>query len=402
MTAITAERVDPATARRLVAAAVAPLTVEDVALDDAIGCVLAGPLWARIPLPAFDTSAMDGFAVRGPGPWRILGATLAGDPPGAPLPEGGALLVATGAALPPGCDGVLRAEDAVRAGAELLGPAPAGRDVRRRGEDCAPWTPVLPGRTVVTAGTVALAAALGYDVLTVRRRPRVLLLVTGREVLTVGDPGDGRVRDALGPLLVPTLRSAGADPAGPVHTGDDETALAEAVRSAAGTVDLVLTTGGTAAGPTDRVRAVLGRLGVRPVLDGLGTRPGRPTVLGLLPDGVPVLSLPGNPLAALVGLVLVGLPALAALQDRPAAIPRRARLATAVAAHPRDARIEPVRRLGEAALPLGRPRSEGGGGSGGLRTVALADGLALVPPGADLAAGDPVGVLDIPGGPAPG
>lgn len=399
MTATTAQRADPATARALIAAAVAPLPAAEVGLDDAVGAVLAGPLWARSPLPAHDTSAMDGFAVHGPGPWRILGTTLAGDPPGGPLPEGGALVVATGAALPPGCDGVLRAEDAVRAGEELLGPAPAGRDIRRRGEDCPPWTPVLPGRTVVTPGVLALAAALGYDLLTVRRRPRVLLVVTGREVLTSGDAGAGRVRDALGPLLVPTLRASGASVPGPIHTGDDEDDLVAAVHAVTGTVDLVLTTGGTAAGPTDRVRAVLARLGARPVLDGLGTRPGRPTMLALLPDGLPVLSLPGNPLAALAGLVLAGLPVLAALQDRPAAIPRGTRLAAAVTAHPRDTRIEPVRRLGGAALLLGRPQA---GGGGGLRAVAQADGLALLPPGTDLGVGDLVGVLDLPGAPLPG
>jgi molybdopterin molybdotransferase len=395
-----ADRLDPRTARAVIAASVRPLAVETVGLGDAIGCVLAGPLWARNPLPAFDSSAMDGFAVRGPGPWQVLGTTLAGDPPGAPLPEGGAVAVATGAALPPGCDGVLRAEDAVREGSELIGPAPAGRDIRRRGEECAPWTPVLPTRTVITPGVLALAAALGYDELAVRRRPRVQLLLTGREVLTSGDPGDGRIRDALGPLIVPSLRAAGAEPVGSEHTGDDEQLLLDAVRAAAGTVDLVLTTGGTAAGPTDRVRAVLGHLDVRPVIDGLGSRPGRPTMLGLLPAGVPVLNLPGNPLAALAGLVLVGLPVLAALQDRPAPSARTATLTAPVAAHPRDTRVEPVRRLGGAALPLGR--SVGGGGSGGVRASALADGLALVAPGTDLVAGDPVDVLDLPGAAAAG
>jgi len=381
---------------------------DGTAADGAAGTVLAATLWARNPLPAFDCSAMDGYAVRGPGPWRLLGGTLAGDPPAAPLPDGGAVAVATGAALPDGCDGVLRTEDAVAVGTaeigtEIVGMAPHGRDVRRRGEECAPGTPVLPAGTTLTPAALALAAALGHDTLLVHDRPRVALLVTGRELLTAGDPGGGRIRDALGPLLVPAVRDAGGVPLVPRLLGDDSAALAAALAGCGRSgVDLVVSTGGTADGPADGVRAALATAGAALVVDGLATRPGRPTLLSLLPDGTPVLSLPGNPLAALVGFVVVGVPVLAALRAAPPPAACRARLVTGLSAHPSATRVVPVRRAAAgvgapvAALPTGHD------GSANLRGAALADGLALVPPGVDLPAGAEVDVLDLPGAAPPG
>lgn len=396
-------RPGPQEARAIVAAAVVALEPVELPLDLALGGALARQLWARNPLPAFDVSAMDGYAVRGRGPWRLRGTTLAGDRPAPALTDGDAIAVTTGAALPPGCDGVLRSEDAVSASGEIVGQAPAGRDVRRVGEECAPWTAVLAAGTAVTPAVLALTAALGYDTLSVRRAPRVRLVVTGRELLTAGDPHDGRIRDALGPLLAPSLRAMGAVPSAPVRSGDDETALVAALAGAAdgNETDLVITTGGTAAGQTDQVRAALAQLDARLVLDGLGVRPGRPTLLSLLPGRgpaarcVPVLSLPGNPLAALAGLTLVGSAVLAALLGRAPATNRAAVLAVEVAAHPTATRVVPVRRLRGAAAPIG------GNGAASLRAAAVADGLALVPPGRGCAAGSVVEVLDIPGS-APG
>ncbi len=414
---------DPAAVRRRVAEVVRALQPRPVpvggaahdgaahdgaARDGAAGTVLAATLWARNPLPAFDCSAMDGYAVRGPGPWRLLGSTLAGDPPAAPLPDGGAVAVATGAALPDGCDGVLRTEDAVTAGdetvgvetvgVEIIGLAPHGRDVRRRGEECAPWTPVLPAGTVLTPAALALAAALGHDTLLVHDRPRVALLVTGRELLTAGDPGAGRIRDALGPLLVPAVRDAGGCPLVLRLLGDDSAVLAAALAGCRGSgVDLVVSTGGTADGPADGVRAALATAGAALVVDGLATRPGRPTLLSLLPDGTPVLSLPGNPLAALVGFVVVGMPVLAALRAAPPPAACRARLVTGLSAHPSSIRVVPVRRAAAGAGAPAAALPTGHDGSANLRGAALADGLALVPPGDDLPAGAEVDVLDLPG-----
>ena len=189
-----------------------PLPVVTRGLAEALGHALARPLTALTDLPPFDTSAMDGWAVAGPGPWRVRGAAvLAGDRP-EPLADGGAVPIATGARLPPGASAVLRREhgNAEDRGGTLRatgpGPVPAGRDVRPRGQECRAGESLVPAGVTVTPAVLGLAAAAGHDRVAVHRRPTVELLVFGDELLTSGPPRDGRVRDALGPLLPSWLR----------------------------------------------------------------------------------------------------------------------------------------------------------------------------------------------------
>jgi molybdopterin molybdotransferase len=148
-------------ARERAHAAAAPLPPVLLPLAEATGAVLAAPLAAAGDLPALDRSAMDGYAVRGPGPWRVLGAVGAGVPAPPGLQAGEAWAVVTGSALPAGTDAVLPDEDAVRAGDRLTGAVASGRHVRRAGEECTAREELVPAGAVVRAPVLGLAAALG-------------------------------------------------------------------------------------------------------------------------------------------------------------------------------------------------------------------------------------------------
>ncbi|WP_078910970.1 molybdopterin molybdotransferase MoeA [Streptomyces sp. NRRL WC-3742] len=368
-----------------------PLPPVGLPLAEALGRTLAEPLAALTDLPAFDTSAMDGWAVAGPGPWRVTGRVLAGRADAAALADGAAVEIATGAQLPSGATAVLRREHGRTDGALLhaCGPMPVttGQDVRPRGQECRRGEELLPAGTPVGPAVLGLAAACGHDRLTVRRRPVVQLFVLGDELLSSGVPGAGLVRDALGPLLPPWLRSAGAEVAEVRCVRDDFGLLRDALRHCE--ADLVLTTGGTAAGPVDFLHRALAEAGARLLVDGVAVRPGHPMLLAELPGGRHLVGLPGNPLAAVAGMATLALPLLHALAGRPAAGPAPARAAVALPGHPVDTRLQPVRRTAEGVVPLAFD------GPAMLRGLARAEALAVLPPGG-VAAGEPVELVEAP------
>ncbi|MDG9701074.1 molybdopterin molybdotransferase MoeA [Streptomyces sp. DH37] len=361
-----------------------------VPLDAALGHRLAAPLTALTDLPAFDTSAMDGWAVSGPGPWELAGpaggchGVLAGDDSPSPLPDGHAVRIATGARIPPGTTAVLRSEHGEVRDRRLRAPrAPQhGADIRPRGQECGTGDHLLPGGTPVTPAVLGLAAAAGWDELPVVRRPRAEVLVLGDELLASGLPEGGRVRDALGPMVGPWLAALGAEVTATRRLGDDAGALHAAL--AGTTADLVVTTGGTAAGPVDHVHPALRRLGAELLVDGVRVRPGHPMLLARLPAGAHLVGLPGNPLAAVSGLLTLAEPLLRAAtgagepsdgRDGPAPRPPDAPLLGEVHGHPRDTRLVPVVQDGRGVRPLRFS------GPAMLRGIATATALAVVPPG---------------------
>ena len=385
-------------ARRIAYAAGAPLPVVELPLGLAVGAVLAEPLVARWPLPAVDTAAMDGWAVRGPGPWQVVGRILAGEPPPGPLADGQAVEIATGACVPGGAQGVLPYEDGATTGAavdrpELSGPHPCGRNVRRTGDECAAGEQVLPAGIVFSPVGAGLAAALGHDTVAVRSRPRVSALVTGTELLPAGRPGGGRIRDALGPLLPSSIACWGGELTSTTLVPDDRAALLRAVSDAAG--DVVLTSGASSVGPADHLAGVLDELGARVLIDGVAVKPGHPQLLALLADGRLLVGLPGNPLAALCGLVTLVAPLLAALSGRP-----EPPLASAELAAPLDALA--VHHLVPVRLDDGRAWPTGHGRAAMLRGAALAQAFAVVDPGRPLVAGDRVALAWLPAATWPG
>ena len=363
----------------------------DVPLDAALGLVLAAPLTALTDLPSFDTSAMDGWAVAGPGPWGVREhGVLAGHAEPAPLGDGEAVRIATGARIPPDTTAVLRTEHGrtddkgrLHATREL----PQGQDIRPRGQECRAGEHLLPPGTHVTPAVLGLAAAAGYDTLRALPRPRAEVLVLGDELLTEGLPRDGLIRDALGPMLPPWLRALGADVMAVRRLGDDADALYEAVTSSE--ADLIVTTGGTAAGPVDHVHPTLRRVGAELLVDGVQVRPGHPMLLGRIQDGRHLVGLPGNPLAAVSGLLTLAEPLLRTLAGRMAPEPYTLPLKDSVHGHPHDTRLIPVVVRADQAVPLHYH------GPAMLRGIAAADALAVVPPGgAD--PGQEVELLDLP------
>ncbi|RSS42707.1 molybdopterin molybdotransferase MoeA [Streptomyces sp. WAC08241] len=416
-------------------------------LGQALGRDLTEPLTALADLPSFDTSAMDGWAVAGPGPWHVREepAVLAGHTPAAALADGEAVRIATGAPVPPGTTAVLRTEHSrtehsrtehsrdgqsrdgqsrdgqPRDGRGLLHAlraVVAGQDIRPRGQECRSGDELLPAGTTVTPAVLGLAAAAGYDELLVLPRPRVEVLVLGDELLTAGLPHEGLIRDALGPMLGPWLAALGADVLATRRIGDDAEALHAAVTGSA--ADLVLTTGGTAAGPVDHVHRVLDEAGATLLVDGVKVRPGHPMLLARLgadparPHHVRhLVGLPGNPLAAVSGLLTLAAPLLAALkEDGPRTeegprveggagsgartpVPYRVPVRDEVHGHPHDTRLVPVVRRSGSAVPLRYH------GPAMLRGIAAADGLAVVPPGG-ARPGQELDVLDLPWPPMAG
>ncbi|MGW0832231.1 molybdopterin molybdotransferase MoeA [Streptomyces prunicolor] len=348
-----------------------------VTLDSALGLVLAAPLVALSDLPSFDTSAMDGWAVAGPGPWAVReDGVLAGHAESEPLSDGEAVRIATGARVPADVTAVIRSEHGRTDDKGRLHAARDvghGQDIRPRGQECRSGDQLLPGGTLVTPAVLGLAAAAGYDTLTVVPRPRVEVLILGDELLTEGLPRDGFIRDALGPMLPSWLRALGAEVTAVRRLRDDEKVLHKAITGS--TADLIVTTGGTASGPVDHVHPTLRRIGAELLVDGVKVRPGHPMLLARIKDDQLLVGLPGNPLAAISGLLTLAEPLLRTLSEHPAPEPYALPLQDAVHGHPYDTRLIPAVLRGDSAVPLHY------NGPAMLRGIAGADALAVVPPG---------------------
>lgn len=349
-----------------------PVASESVAVESAIGRVLADDVRAVAPVPPYDVSAMDGYAVRGPGPWHQNGRVLAGQRSASPVAVGGCVEIATGAACPIGTDAVLPYE-VVSAGREgwITGPCQTHGHIRRTGSDVS-RSEVLARRGDRVGGLLAgLMASTGVDVVTVARRPRVALHVTGAELQEVGPPSEGSIRDALGPAVPSLLTWLGAEVVHRARVGDDPAALREQFDGE--DVDVHVVTGASSRGPTDHVHDVLAALGARMWVDGVLCRPGHPQLLAELPTGALVVGLPGNPLAAVVGVMTLVAPLLATAcgAGRPEC---QEHLSDAPGRRGDVTVVRPVRREDGGALAW-LP-----GASGTLRSVAHATHLAAIMP----------------------
>ncbi|MGW7078865.1 molybdopterin-binding protein [Streptomyces sp. NPDC054866] len=362
-----------------------------VPLGQALGLVLAAPLVALTDLPSFDTSAMDGWVVAGPGPWEVQAdGILAGHGRPEPLSDGEAVRIATGARVPQEATAVIRSEHGLTDDKGRLHPrrdVTHGQDIRPRGQECRSGDQLLPPGSLVTPAVLGLAAAAGYDELPVAPRPSAEVLILGDELLTEGLPHEGLIRDALGPMLPPWLRSLGADVIAVRRLGDDAEALHQALTTSA--ADLIVTTGGTASGPVDHVHPILRRIGAELLVDGVAVRPGHPMLLARIRPDQHLVGLPGNPLAAVSGLLTLAEPLLRTLSRRPTPSAYTAVLREDVHGHPHDTRLVPVTLRDDHAVPLHY------NGPAMLRGIAVADGLAVVPPGGGRR-GQEVEVLDLP------
>ena len=305
---------------RSVSRSVAPrLSLENVALKEALGRTLADVALSLCDLPTYTTSSMDGWAVAGKGPWRIIGDVKAGAPYEKELNEGFALRIATGAVIPQGTLGVVRWENATVDGEYVHAEVSEGKDIRPAGEECRKGEVLVEAGTTLTPSSIGLLAASGYDDIIVVQRPRVRLLLLGDELLTEGLPKDGRVRDSLGPQLPGWLERLGAQVVSINYVTDELPTVIEALNSSLD-CDLLVTTGGTADGPRDHIHGALDSLNATLVVDRVRSRPGHPMLLATIPhrgNAIPLVGLPGNPQSAIVGLMTLCAPLIASLLGHP-------------------------------------------------------------------------------------
>jgi len=373
---------------------------EAVPLDAADGRTLAEPLLALTDLPAFPTASIDGWAVRGPAPWRPVGRVLAGGTAAPLTGDGTCVEIATGAMVPAGADALRRVEESTRDDdGRVRGTPRELPEWRLPGEEASKGEELLPVGTTVDPAVVGVAATCGYESLRVSARPRAALRIFGDELLTSGTPGDGRVRDSLGPQMPGWLRRCGASisagaVAGPVE--DTLDAHVEAIRSALAPADLVCTTGGTMHGPVDHLHPALAGLGAEYVVNTVGVRPGFPMLLARLtgPDGRTrfLAGLPGNPQSAVIALVTLVQPLLAGLVGRPLPEHRVVRTTAQVPGRGNQTHLAlaALDRDGRSATPVGHV------GSAMLRGLANAHGFLVIRPDSRAEAGDLVPFLPLP------
>lgn len=302
-----------------------------VALEQSIGRVTAGTVRSPVPVPHFDSSAMDGWAVSGEPPWRLR----TGPPARAEgrnlhrlrtrLGHGEAVAVLTGSLLPQGCEGVVRHEHA-RVSGDRLEPLPEhpyapGRDIRRTGEEMEVGAVLLGGGRRIGPRHLALFAACGVDRVAVARCPTVALGTTGNEVIARGIPGPGQVRDAFTAQFPALFEAWGARLEHATRLPDEPGAVEDWLdRTEA---EVLVLTGGSGHSEQDYVRRALESRCEEVLVSSVAMRPGHPTIIGVLPPFHPdghrrvVLGLPGNPLAAHVALYSFAPVLLAGLLDEP-------------------------------------------------------------------------------------
>lgn len=328
-------------------AAARPLGVEACDAAAAAGRILAEPVISGENLPPFDNSAMDGFALRAAGralraghEFRVHGALMAGDDEAVDI--GGAdqaWEIMTGARLPPDADSVVPVEQVTvlaRDGADqatrirLDADIEAGRHVRRAGEDVALGDAVLPAGSRLGAAELAMLAALGVGSVALRRRPRVALVCTGRELVDApGAPlAAGQIRNSNAPLLAARLRAAGAELVLQRTVPDaPEAFLAVLGEARAAGADAFISTGAVSMGQLDFVPETLARAGAVTHFHKVRIRPGKPLLFASFPDGMLCFGLPGNPASGAVGLRFFIEPALRAMLGLAPEKPLRAVLA---------------------------------------------------------------------------
>ncbi len=302
-----------------------PLAEEEVVLAEAAGRWAAADVTARRTQPAADLSAMDGCAIRFadlPGPWRVAGESKAGGGLPPALAPGEARRIFTGAALPPGADAILIQEEAERSGDVLRlageGPPQAGAHVRRRGTDFTEGTELVAAGARFTPGRIAAAAMGGHGRVPVRRRPRIVLISTGDELVPPGAATDATTLPASNGVMLQAMIGSAAlvHDAGVVP--DRLGALTDAIRTAE--ADIVVTSGGASVGDHDLVRPALLAAGATLDFWRIAMRPGKPLLAGRRGATI-ILGLPGNPVSAFVTAHLFLLPLIAHLSGAAAPVP---------------------------------------------------------------------------------
>jgi molybdopterin molybdotransferase len=382
-------------AREKVLSRIEPLAPLQLPLQEACGCVLAEDLIAEVDIPDFSSSAMDGFAVRAgdvaaapetPVELRIVGQALIGRRPDSTVGGGEAVRIATGAPIPAGADAIVPIEDCDVIGetVRILAAVPQGKHVRPSGEDVRSGEVLVRGGRRLGAPELGLLATAGVPHPLVHPQPRVVVLSTGSELVPPTQGVEyGQVHDSNAYLLYSALREVGAVPVMAGIVRDDPQTLREAVLNHMVQADAFVSSGGVSVGESDVVKAAFFRRGNVEFFR-VAMRPGMPQAFGHI-EGKPYFGLPGNPVSVFVSFEVLVRPAVLKMMGRKNLY--RPEVTARLEADVPGSRAKTqfagvfVRREGDGYVAT----PTGGSGSNLIGTVARANGLAVVPPGVEIA-----------------
>jgi molybdopterin molybdotransferase len=374
---------------RLLSRAQPVATSETVSLTEADGRVLSSDVRATLTQPPFNSSAMDGYALRGqdapkPGTQlKLIGTSSAGHAFDGQVGPGETVRIFTGAPVPEGADSVLLQEDAekIEDGIRTTYPVTSGQHVRPRGQDFVEGEAVLPAGTIIDFSRLTVAAAMNHATLGVLRRPVVALLATGDELVAPGEqPAAAQIIASSTFGIAALARKAGAEVLDLGIVPDDKAAITAAVeRGRRAHVDVIVTLGGASVGDHDLVQATLLAAGMELDFWRIAMRPGKPLMVGSFGD-THVLGLPGNPVSSLVCGLLFLEPLIRKLASLPA-VNRIVKADAAVSMKANDQRQDYVRAQ-LTRSPSGALRAEpfGKQDSSMMKIFAAADCLVIRPP----------------------
>ena len=299
-------------ARTVAAHSFKTLPEEIIDVSHGVARTLAGDAHALCDLPTYATSAMDGYAVAGVGPWRIIGEVKTGLPMKGALGDGSAVAIATGGVIPTGTFGIIRWEIAKVTEGILNGEVAENQDIRPAAHECQSGDLLVKAGALLNPGKIGLLSAAGLDQIRVVRKPRVALILLGDEIQLKGIPANGLVRDALGPQLPGWLEKMGCEIVATHYISDEISHVVNALKDACALADIVITTGGTAQGPRDFLHEALSQINAEILVDTVAVRPGHPMLLART-NTCAIFGLPGNPQSAIVALVSLGAPVIASM-----------------------------------------------------------------------------------------
>ena len=367
-------------------------------LEQAGGFVLATDIVALGDMPPFAASRIDGWAVSGPGPWTRVGDALAGHEFVSQLNPGECVHIATGAVMPKGATAALKDEEssvaeqtvsAVAGAAGILdseGALPFFHDVRPSGYEAKSGDVLIPKGTKLTPAIIGVAAAGGHDEVTVFKKLVVDVLIFGDELLTDGPSREGKVRDSLGPQLPLWISHIGAELNEVRHIADTlPDHLAAITNSKA---DLIITTGGTAAGPVDHLHNAIVDAGGEFIIDAVLVRPGYHQLMARIGKQF-LIGLPGNPQSAVIGLLSLATSLIAGSTGNALPQLQERVLVTGLKGPAREVRLVLCSESGNSVTPLEHLDSSM------LRGFVKADGYAVLPAGG-AESGQIVQWLDLP------